>query len=336
MQQPLKGPHHFTGITRDVTANVEFWCRILGLRFVKNTLNFETTFRYHPYFGDEEGNPGSVVTFLEFKEATPAVPGDGDIHRIVLRVGSYDSLEYWMDRLIAHQTHSELLRLDPTQPQSLVFFDPEGHEVELMVSDTTDKPLMADADDIPAEHRIRGLEGARSFTTLEEQLPFAQHLGFRQDGDRLVLDGERSGRWYFSPPPGRPSGDGHVGVWHHIAYDAGDAAELQRARDEANEGPRPWTGIFDHYFFDSCYSMSPGGRMEICTSGPGFLIDEELDELGDRLCLSPRVEPLRAKLERELTPIVNPRPRSKGRRRARKPEPASNGAGAEPATVSSS
>ena len=119
---------------------------------------------------------------------------------MVLRVASYDSLEYWMDRLIANQTHSELLRLDPTSPQSLVFRDPEGHEVELMVSDTTDTPLVADADDIPAEHRIRGIEGARSFTTLEEQLPFAEHLGFRADGNRLVLDGERSGRWYFCAP----------------------------------------------------------------------------------------------------------------------------------------
>ena len=173
MKQPLKGPHHFTGITRDVTTNVDFWCRVMGMRFVKNTLNFETTFRYHTYFGDEEGNPGSVVTFLEFNEAKPGVPGDGDIHRLVLRVASYDSLEYWMDRLIANNMHSEMLRLDPTQPQSLVFWDPENHEVELMVSDTTDAPLIADADDIPAEHRIRGLEGARSFTTLEEMLPFA-------------------------------------------------------------------------------------------------------------------------------------------------------------------
>ena len=89
MKQPLKGPHHFTGVTRDVTANVDFWCRVMGMRFVKNTLNFETTFRYHTYFGDEEGNPGSVVTFLEFKEAPTGVPGDGDIHRMVLRVGSY-------------------------------------------------------------------------------------------------------------------------------------------------------------------------------------------------------------------------------------------------------
>ena len=114
--------------------------------------------------------------------------------RMVLRVASYDSLEFWMDRLIANQHHSEMLRLDPTQPQSLVFWDPENHEVELMVSDATDKPLTAEADDIPAEHRILGLEGARSFTTLEEQLPFAEHLGFRQDGTRLV-------QLAYLPPP---------------------------------------------------------------------------------------------------------------------------------------
>jgi glyoxalase family protein len=333
MKQPLKGPHHFTGVTRDVQTNVDFWCRVMGLRFVKNTLNFETTFRYHTYFGDEEGNPGSVVTFLEFKEAKPGVPGDGDIHRMVLRVASYESLEYWMDRLIANQTHSEMLRLDPTQPDSLVFHDPEGHEVELMVSDTKDEPLLADADDIPAEHRIRGLEGARSFTTIDEQEPFAAHLGFRRDGDRLVLDGtDRSGRWYFSEPPGRPSNDGRVGVWHHIAYDAGSQEEVQRARDEANEGVRPWTRIFDHYFFDSCYSMSPGGRMEICTTGPGFQLDEKLEDLGDRLCLSPRVEPLRAKLERELTPLVNPRPRSK-KKKSTAPAAGDGVPATEPATV---
>jgi glyoxalase family protein len=338
--KPLGGPHHFTGVTRDVQANVDFWCRVMGLRFVKNTLNYETTFRYHTYFGDEDGNAGSVVTFLEFEEAPSGVPGDGDIHRIVLRVASYDSLEFWMDRFIANDVFSELLRLDPTQPQSIVFRDPEGHEVELMVSDTPDSPLIADADDIPAEHRIRGIEGARSFTTIEATLPFAEFMGFRRDGDRLVFDGkDRSGRWYFSPPPGRPSGDGKVGVWHHIAYDAGDQAALQAARDEAATGPLPWTAVFDHYFFDSCYTMTPGGRMEMCTTGPGFLIDEAHEDLGNRLCLSPRVEPLRAKLERERPLIVNPRPRGKasGKRKTKAKAPAeaaqTNGAPAERAKV---
>jgi glyoxalase family protein len=308
----LKGPHHFTGITADVTTNVDFWCRVMGLRFVKNTLNFETTFRYHTYFGDEQGHPGSVVTFLEFAEAPAGVPGDGDIHRLVLRVASYDALEFWMDRLIANETYSEMLRLDPTQPDSLIFHDPEGHEVELMVSDSPNKPLVAEADDIPAEHRLLGIEGVRSYARLEDCLPAAAHLGYRQDRDRLVLKGSAGeSRWYFSPPPGRPKGDMHVGVWHHIAYGSGTQAELQKNRDAADKGPIPYTRIFDHYFFDSCYAMSPGGRIELCTDGPGFTLDEKLEDLGDRLCLSQRVEPLRAKLEADFVQIVNPRPRSK-------------------------
>jgi glyoxalase family protein len=308
----LTGPHHFTGITADVTTNVDFWCRVMGLRFVKNTLNFETTFRYHTYFGDEEGNPGSVVTFLEFTEAPAGQPGDGDIHRLVLRVASYDSLEYWMDRLIANQTHSEMLRLDPTQPDSLVFRDPERHEVELMVSDTPNAPLVAHADDIPAAHRILGIEGVRSYAAVGDVLPTIAHIGFRQDGDHLVLDGSKGqARWYFSPLTGRPKNDMHVGVWHHIAFGAGSQDETAAMREHAVSGPIPYTRIFDHYFFDSCYAMTPGGRLEICTSGPGFRLDEKLEDLGDRLCLSPRVEPLRAKLEAELPRIVNPRPRSK-------------------------
>ena len=72
--------------------------------------------------------------------------------------------------------------------------------------------------------------------------------------------------------------------------------------------------------------------MEICTTGPGFQLDEKLEDLGDRLCLSPRVEPLRAKLEAELTPIINPRPRSKGKKAA-KSDPSPNGVPSEPATV---
>ena len=260
----LDGVHHFTGVTADVTANVDFWCRILGLRFVKKTLNFETTFRYHTYYGDEEGRPGSVVTFLEFNELERERPGAGNIQRIVLRVGSYDAVDFWLRRLAENQVYSEMLRLDPTQPTRLIFEDFEGHEVELMVSDAPDAPQLADADDIPSEFRIRGIEGARSYTSAEELLPFAEHLGFRAEGDHLVLRGDtRSARWYFTPPPERPFQAMAPGVWHHIAFDAGD--DMKGWREYANAGPAAFTQIFDHYIFDSCYSVSPGGLVELCS-----------------------------------------------------------------------
>ena len=292
-----QGPAPLHRVTADVTQR-----RLLvprpGLRFVKNTLNFETTFRYHTYFGDEEGHPGSVVTFLEFNEAPPGRPGRATSFASSCgsRLTTRSSTGWTADR------QPDPLRdaaAGPDAARALVFRDPEGHDVELMVSDSPDEPLTAEADDIPAEHRILGIEGPRSFATLEETLPFAQHIGFRQDGDRLVLDGSKGqGRWYFARRP--PAGDMHVGVWHHIALGAGSRDELQAWRDYARHGPAPYTAIFDHYFFDSCYSMSPGGRVELCTADPGFTLDEKLEDLGDRLSLSPRTEPLRAKLEAEL------------------------------------
>ena len=332
MKQPLKGPHHFTGITRDVTTNVDFWCRVMGLRFVKNTLNFETTFRYHTYFGDEEGNPGSVVTFLEFNEAKPAVPGDGDIHRMVLRVALLRLarvLDGPADRQPAPLGDAAARSDAAAEPRLLGPGEPRGR-----------------ADGVRRDRRAAGRRRRRHPGRAPDPRAGGRALVHDARGAAAVRPASRLPRRRHAararrralrplvllPPPGRPSGDGRVGVWHHIAYDAGTGEEVQRARDEANEGVRPWTQIFDHYFFDSCYSMSPGGRMEICTTGPGFQLDEKLEDLGDRLCLSPRVEPLRAKLEAELTPIVNPRPRSKGTKAA-KSEPSANGVPSEPATV---
>lgn len=303
---PLDGNHHVTGITADVRANLDFWCRILGLRFVKKTLNFETTYRYHPYYGNGAGDPGSVVTFLEFNDLSPARPGRGNIAAAVLRVGSREALDFWMERLAREQVFSEMHRLDPTQPTRLTFEDREGHAVELMVSDAPDQPQAAPASDIPEPFRIQGIEGPRSFADPEDIWPFASHLGFERGDRRFELRGPtRTARWYFAPPPDRPFQEMAVGVWHHIAFDAGD--ELPAWREHAASGPVPFTPVYDHYFFDSCYSPSPGGLVELASRGPGFLLDQTLDELGHGLALSPVVEPLRGRLEQELTPMDNPR-----------------------------
>ena len=304
----LDGNHHITGITADVRSNVDFWCRIMGLKFVKKTLNFETTFRYHTYFGDSDGKVGSVVTFLEFNEVSKAKPGRGNHHSAMLRVRSHEALDYWMDRLTQEQIYSELIRLDPTQPRRLVFEDFEGHKVELIATDAKDKPLTFPASDIPAEYRITGIEGIRSNATLDDLAPYAEHLGFVRNEalHRFELQGDtKSARWYTAPVPDLPFQEIAVGVWHHLALDADE--DLAGWREYSNSGPIPTTPVYDHHVFDSCYTQSPGGIIELTSAGPGFLVDQTPDELGEKLALSKRVEPLRARLERELTPIDNPR-----------------------------
>jgi glyoxalase family protein len=343
MQTQLDGIHHVTGMTADVQRNVDFWVGILGLRLVSKTLNFETTSRYHLYYGDETGRPGSVVTFGEVVRldgpatsalawaAPVAQPGEGNIVSAVLRVRSFDAIEFWLKRLAAHGVYSEMFRIDPAAPERLVFHDFEGHCVELIVDRDSEVQLVAEADDIPPEFRITGIDGVRSAARLDAVLPEAAHLGFTQAGDLLELRGPtRTARWRFEDPAtvaGRPFQPLAIGVWHHMALDAGDA--LVAARDEADAGPLPWTGVFDHYMFDSAYAPTPGGFLELCSYAPGFLVNHAGNEdLGEVLALSPWTEPLRERLEHDLAPIVNPRPRVKdasaaapGKASGRRPRP---------------
>ncbi len=96
-----------------------------------------------------------------------------------------------------------------------------------------------------------------------------------------------------------------MGVWHHLAIDADN--DLHGWRDWAHAGPIPTTPVYDHYVFDSAYTLTPGGVIELCNDGPGLTFDQKPEELGERLALAPRVEPLRRRLEAELTQIFNPR-----------------------------
>src|SRR3954464_9640047 len=97
----LEGLHHITMITGDAQSNAAFYAEVLGLRLVKKTVNFDAPEAYHLYFGDEQGSPGSILTWFEFAGARPGRAGAGMIHTIELGVGSEASLEFWADRLAA-------------------------------------------------------------------------------------------------------------------------------------------------------------------------------------------------------------------------------------------
>ncbi|PYL02562.1 MAG: hypothetical protein DME32_06170, partial [Verrucomicrobia bacterium] len=57
-------------------------------------------------------------------------------------------------------------------------------------------------------------------------------------------------------------------------------------------------------YFHSIYFREPNGILfEVATDGPGFLIDESADELGESLKLPPMYESERAEIER-LLPII--------------------------------
>src|SRR5256885_11248597 len=78
MEKKIAGLHHVTAIASDPQRNLDFYVGLLGLRFVKRTVNFDDPGTYHFYFGDERGTPGSLVTFFPGFQR-PAKRGTGQI-----------------------------------------------------------------------------------------------------------------------------------------------------------------------------------------------------------------------------------------------------------------
>jgi glyoxalase family protein len=294
----LEGFHHITMITGDAQANVDFCAGRLGLRLVKQTVNFDQPTAYHLYYGDEAGHPGSLLTWFEFPRARPGVAGDGTIHLIQLGVGSPESLDFWAERLGEERTED-----------SLRFRDSDGLAFELVVAES-DRPLRAEHPEIPAEHAITGVAGARAYAAAPAggDPLLVDTLGFEElgAGEYRLSGGERSVRWAYDPPPaerGRPG----AGTVHHIAWASPDEDHLgwqQRVRAAGREV----TDVRDRDYFKSIYFHEPRGVLfEIATLSPGFAVDEDADNLGEALRLPRRHEHLRERLERTLTPLVNPR-----------------------------
>jgi len=303
----LDGIHHITCITADAPGNVDFYARVLGLRLVKKTVNFDAPDVYHLYFGDERGAPGSILTFFEFPDAAPGRAGTGMIHRLIWRVGSDDALAFWSERLAAegiHVEHDEIAR-------AITFEDPEGLALEFAATDSGEDPLRAQAPDIPGEHSLLGFEGVRAYGPAadggaEDRLLTAG-MGFERTSPWVyVLQGRRRATYtYDDPPPER--GFQGAGTVHHIAWcDRDDEHKGWRERVAAF-GQHP-TPVIDRQYFLSIYYRVPSGVLfELATPSPGFAIDEDPAHLGEALRLPPQHEHLREQLERTLTPLANPR-----------------------------
>ncbi len=305
MSLRLAGLHHVTMITADVRENVRFYAELLGLRLVKKTVNFDEPGAYHLYFGDESGNPGSILTWFEFPDAARGRPGAGMIHRLELGVPSDSSLDFWEQRL--HDAAHPVKRTEAT----VEFADYDGLALALVLSEQVEEPLSARHAGVPEDHAITAVRGARAYahdtSTGEQTALLSETLGFDQLGDEYLLEGTRRGfRWAYDPAPGDAGLQG-AGTVHHIAWGCDDAdqpAWQQRVREAGHQV----TPVLDREYFTSIYFREPQGVLfEIATLGPGFAVDEEPAHLGEQLRLPPQHEHLRAVLEKSLTPIENPR-----------------------------
>ncbi|MDX6582559.1 MAG: glyoxalase family protein [Solirubrobacterales bacterium] len=298
----LEGIHHITAITGDAQANVDFYAGTLGLRMVKKTVNQDAPSVYHLFYADEQGSPGSDITFFEFRGAARGRAGAGMVHRIVWRVSSAEALDFWAERLGAAGTETE------RGERTLRFADPEGLEHELLVAEVADQPLIADHPEVPGELALQGFHAARAYAAdPDRSAALLESLDFDRAGDGWEARGDsRGGLWAYDEPPAEPGIEG-AGTVHHIAW-ASEMDEHLAWRERAVAGGAHPTPVIDRFWFRSIYFREPSGVLfEIATLGPGFGVDEDPEHLGEELILPPFLERRRAHIEAGLTPVVNPR-----------------------------
>jgi glyoxalase family protein len=300
----LDGIHHITCITADAPGNVDFYTRVLGLRLVKKTVNQDDPTVYHLFYADEDGSPGSDITFFEYPGARRGSAGEGMVHTVTWRVASVDALAFWERRLAASGVAAR------RAGDRLRFADPEGLGLELAVVGTRDRPLVAVHPEIPAEVALQGFDGVRAFSRRPEasRTQLEQTLGFAPTGDGWeARGGSRGGLYAYDSPPAAARGVPGAGTVHHVAWSATlgeENAWLARVRGAGLHA----SGVIDRFWFRSVYFREPSGVLfEIATLGPGFAVDEDPEHLGEQLILPPAFEHLRERVESVLTPLPDPR-----------------------------
>ena len=305
------GLHHVTAFSGPTVRTVDFYTRVLGLRLVKKTVNFDDPGTYHLYFGDEAGTPGTILTFFPVEHAAPGRVGIGQVSETAFRVPKA-SIGAWTHRFVAMNVAHDA-PVTVFGESVLRFRDPDGMPLALVgVEGAEAEPAWAGADLAP-EQAIRGFHGVTLL--LREAGPTAAILtgvlGFEEVGSEgtsvrlkgsAALGGFVTIRAVGDFLPGR-QGAGSV---HHIAFRARDdaaqeamAAALRRVHGLSVTEQR------DRQYFRSIYFREPGGVLfEIATDAPGFSVDEPADALGTALKLPPFLEPHRGRIEAVLPKVA--------------------------------
>ena len=305
----LLGIHHITAIATEPQRNLDFYRQVLGLRLIKQTVNFDDPGSYHFYFGDRTGKPGTIVTFFPWPGARRGTRGAGQVTAIGFAVAA-GSIDYWKERLKSEGVivAEKSRRFD--EPL-LRFVDPDGLLVELVASERVDDVDLNFESDVPDEFALHGfhapaleVQDSKPTEQLLETLGF-ELLAEEKSRRRFSLNQRStSAQVDLVAGPEKNLGNISAGTVHHIAFRCPDKAEQLRWRNQLVDLGLGVTPVIDRQYFHSIYFREPGGVLfEIATDGPGFAIDEPVDQLGGSLKLPKRLELQRKWIEESLPAI---------------------------------
>ncbi|MDQ4141351.1 MAG: ring-cleaving dioxygenase [Bacteroidota bacterium] len=307
MENKILGLHHITAIADKAKRNLDFYTKVLGLRLLKKTVNFDDPGTYHLYYGDEKGSAGTILTFFPYEGARRGLPGTGMITEIGYTVPA-GSFAFWLNRFaengVSYQQPAERFG-----EKYIAFQDPDGLQFALIASATPDTRVPWETPEVKAEVATRGFHSA-TLTLRNSQATAAiltEIFDYKlqaQEGNRqrYATDVvEQAGIIDLVDAPDQIRGMGGAGTNHHIAFRVKNEEVLMHFRDKIARRGLNITHKIDRNYFYSLYFREPGGVLfEIATDNPGFGIDESWEELGSGLLLPPQYEPRRAEIEEVL------------------------------------
>jgi glyoxalase family protein len=304
--QKTAGIHHITAMVNDAQRNIDFYAGVLGLRLIKKTINFDRPEVYHLYFGNETGNPGTVITFFPWEKQLKGRIGTGQVG-----VTSYlipkDTTPFWENRLKKFNIeYSSSIRFGE---KYIHFNDPDGLKLELIERD--EGPINHwSIGGVQAENAIKGFSGATLYsaqphktTVVLENVMGLECIGQEGDYLRFKTEGHLGNTIDIQLNPSVRGLMG-AGTVHHIAWRAQDEEDLHRWRSLLHDKGYYPTEIRDRNYFKAVYFHEEGGILfEIATDPPGFSVDEPVAELGKKLMLPSWLEAKREELEETLPPV---------------------------------
>jgi len=309
MIKDIKGLHHVTSMASDAQQNNRFFTDTLGLRRVKQTVNFDEPSVYHLYYGDEQGSAGTVMTYFPFPQMMRGRPGLGEVGETQFSVPK-GSLSFWKERLTAQNVTG--LKTDTVfGAERLRFNGPDGEGLALVES-TSDARKAWTGAGVPEEVAIRGFAGARlnlhDVAATEELLSFMGYQRAETEGGvtRLVIPGGNGADTIdLVGLPQTPFARAGAGSVHHIAFAVDDRQKQLDVRKALMDTGYQVTPVIDRDYFWAIYFRTPGGVLfEIATNEPGFNRDEDTAHLGEALKLPSRYEPYRDRIEATLVPLA--------------------------------
>lgn len=311
----ISGIHHITAICSDPQKNIDFYTKLLGLRLVKLTVNFDDPSTYHLYYGDEIGHPGTILTFFPWSNAPKGYRGTGQAVTTSFLVPQ-NSIEYWRKRL----KNNDVCFEEPTKrfedEKVIRLYDPDGLELELVAHSSADKNDERFWKEGPISYE-NGIRGFYSVSLSEEGYERTSEILCELGYKMIANEGNRF-RYQLKNAQGvagskildvlclpyTPNGIIGIGTVHHIAFRTPSDEKQKSIRDNIIKiGLNP-TPVLDRTYFHSVYFREPGGVLfEVATDPPGFTVDQKIQDLGKRLMLPRWLEPVREKLERVLPKI---------------------------------